>query len=90
MSWEGRPTKYQIERIDVLSRELSDVEKDLADLFANRVPNLDSELNKKKLEAIPTGPVQQADLLPGSADIQRVFGRFFGQPIALIERQDRD
>jgi len=33
------------------------------------------------------GPVQQADLLPGSADLQRAFGRFFGQQLAPIERK---
>ena len=90
MLWEGRPAKYQLERIDVLSRELSDVGKDLAALFASHVPNLDSELDKKKLEAIPVGPVQEADLLPGSADLQRAFGRFFGQRLAPIEREERD
>ena len=58
--------------------------------FASRVPNLDSELGKKKLEAIPVGPVQQADLLPGSADLQRAFGHFFGQQLAPIEREERD
>jgi len=90
MLWEGRPAKYQLERIDVLSRELADVEKDLDGLFASRVPSLDSELGKKKLEAIPVGPVQQADLLPGSADLQRAFGHFFGQQLAPIQREERD
>ena len=90
MLWEGRPAKYQLERIDVLSHELSDVEKDLNDLFTSRVPSLDSELDKKKLEVIPIGPVQQADLSPGSADLQRAFGHFFGQQVAPIEREERD
>src|SRR5207237_9587214 len=54
MSWEGKPPKYQVERIDVLTRELSDVEQELNQLFASKVPGLDSELGKKKLEAIPT------------------------------------
>jgi hypothetical protein len=29
MSWEGRPARYQVERIGTLERELSDVAKDL-------------------------------------------------------------
>jgi hypothetical protein len=29
LSWEGRPARYQVERIDALERELADVEKDI-------------------------------------------------------------
>jgi hypothetical protein len=90
MLWEGRPARYQLDRIDVLSRELSDVEKELHSLFAGRVPALDSELDKKHLESIPTGPVQEAELLPGSADLQRAYGRFFGQQGMLEETEGRE
>jgi hypothetical protein len=29
MGWEGRPARYQVERIDTLRRELEDVKKEL-------------------------------------------------------------
>ena len=29
LSWEGRPARYQLERIEALERELGDVEKEL-------------------------------------------------------------
>jgi photosystem II stability/assembly factor-like uncharacterized protein len=29
MTWEGRPARYQLERVDVLTRELKDVEKEV-------------------------------------------------------------
>jgi uncharacterized protein with LGFP repeats len=29
LSWEGRPARYQVERIDALERELADVEKEI-------------------------------------------------------------
>ena len=33
MSWEGRPARYQVERIEALERELGDVEKELDGLL---------------------------------------------------------
>ena len=90
MLWEGRPGTYQLDRIDVLSHELSDVEKDLDSLFASQVPALDAELGRKKLESIPTGPVQQAELLLRSADLQRGLGLFFGRQAATLERDERE
>jgi len=38
--WEGRPAKYQVERIDVLRRELTDVEKDFKAFVTNEVKPL--------------------------------------------------
>ena len=29
LSWEGRPARYQVERIETLERELADVEKEI-------------------------------------------------------------
>jgi photosystem II stability/assembly factor-like uncharacterized protein len=39
MTWEGRPARYQLERIDVLRRELTDVAKEVDDVL--RSENLD-------------------------------------------------
>jgi hypothetical protein len=53
MSWEGKPHAYQIERIDVLARELSDVRKDFDSLASRELQPLGEELKGRKLEAIP-------------------------------------
>jgi photosystem II stability/assembly factor-like uncharacterized protein len=55
--WEGKPAKYQIERLDALRRELDDVGKEMSAIAANDLKPLDAELRQKKLEPIPTdGP----------------------------------
>lgn len=90
MSWEGRPGKYQLARIDVLDHELSDVEKALNGLFAKSVPGLDAESGAKHLEHIPTAAVLPEEELPSSADLQRAFGMFFGKQMAPVEREERD
>jgi hypothetical protein len=53
MSWEGKPPAYQVERIDVLARELSDVRKDFDSLASRELQPLGEELKSRKLEAIP-------------------------------------
>jgi len=52
--WEGRPAKYQIERIDALRRELDGVKKDFETLATTEVHVLDGELQEHSLPAIPT------------------------------------
>jgi photosystem II stability/assembly factor-like uncharacterized protein len=52
-SWEGRPTKYQLERLDVLRRELTDVETMLATLVTKDARALDGELEQHKLTPLP-------------------------------------
>jgi hypothetical protein len=54
MSWEGRPTRYQIDRLDVLRRELGEAEKGFDRIVASDVKALDSELKGRKLDPIPT------------------------------------
>jgi photosystem II stability/assembly factor-like uncharacterized protein len=90
MAWDGRPTPYQVARIDVLSRELSEVEQQLNKLFDDQVSGLDSELERKKLDTIPTSPVKLADAALSSADLERGFGMFFGKEFASPEREERD
>ena len=51
-SWEGRPTKYQLDRLDVLKHELDDVQKDFDTFVSKDVRALDAELKVKKLEPI--------------------------------------
>ncbi len=75
MGWDGRPTRYQLARVDALSRELGDVRKDFEAVVAKEVPAIDGALKKRGLEPIPTsGPVG------GVADLDRAHG---GKPVAL-------
>jgi hypothetical protein len=53
-SWEGRPARYQTDRIEALRRELADVGKEFEAIASQDVPPLDEELRKRKLEPIPT------------------------------------
>jgi photosystem II stability/assembly factor-like uncharacterized protein len=52
-SWEGRPAKYQVDRVDVLARELGDAAKELDGVVAKDVRALDKELEQHKLTPIP-------------------------------------
>jgi photosystem II stability/assembly factor-like uncharacterized protein len=52
-NWEGRPAKYQLERINVLRRELTDVEKLVETIVTKDARALDDELKKHKLEPLP-------------------------------------
>jgi hypothetical protein len=61
MSWEGKPAKYQLARIDTLKRELADVEKEFSKVVAADVPPIDEELKKRKLQPIPTAETAEAD-----------------------------
>jgi photosystem II stability/assembly factor-like uncharacterized protein len=66
LRWEGKPAGYQVERIDVLKKELEEVRGEFEALVTSEVRPLDSELRKRKLEPIPStvGVSAQADL-PG-------------------------
>jgi hypothetical protein len=52
-NWEGRPAKYQLERIDVLRRELTDVDKLVEAIVTKDARALDDELKQHKLEPMP-------------------------------------
>jgi hypothetical protein len=54
VAWEGRPTRYQLERIDVLRRELTEVSREVDATFATDVRALDADLKSRKLDPIPT------------------------------------
>ncbi len=53
LGWEGRPARYQVERIDALRRELDDIAKEFTDVVAKGIVPLNEELSKKGLAAIP-------------------------------------
>jgi hypothetical protein len=52
MSWEGRPTPYQLARIDTLKRELSDVKDEYDQLLRKELSPLNERLTKRKLTPI--------------------------------------
>ncbi len=53
-SWEGKPARYQVERIDALARELADVSKELGAIVSGELPALDAELKSRGMAPIPT------------------------------------
>jgi len=52
LGWEGKPTNYQVERVEVLRRQLEDVAKELDTLIAEKVRPIDEELVGRKLEPV--------------------------------------
>jgi photosystem II stability/assembly factor-like uncharacterized protein len=54
LGWEGRPAKYQVERLEVIRRELAEVAAELETIVAQDLRPLDAELKSRKLEPIPT------------------------------------
>ena len=52
-SHEGKPPKYQVDRVATLRRELTDVSKALADIITTDARPLDKQLENKKLKPIP-------------------------------------
>jgi hypothetical protein len=62
VGWEGRPARYQVDRIAALSRELEDVTKEVDAVVANDVKAIDGELRSRKLDPIPTNASPAAEL----------------------------
>jgi hypothetical protein len=51
--WEGRPARYKLDRLDVLRRELGDVEKTVDAIVGKDARTLDDELKQHKLAPLP-------------------------------------
>ena len=52
LSYEGRPADYQLQRIDVLTSELADVESAFQGVLKAELPAANAALRKKKRAAI--------------------------------------
>ncbi|HEU4730671.1 MAG TPA: hypothetical protein VFT22_22405, partial [Kofleriaceae bacterium] len=65
--WEGRPARYKLERIDVLRRELGDVDKTVAAIVTKDARALDDELKQRKLSPLP-----QLSALDGSGALDQL------------------
>lgn len=62
--WEGKPARYQVERIGVLARELEDARRDYDTLVAKDVSKLSEELVQRKLGPIAIAPSPDGDGQP--------------------------
>ena len=52
VSYEGRPSRTQVERTEALARELADIERDFDAWTAKEMASLNSALAKKKMEPV--------------------------------------
>ncbi|HXY24326.1 MAG TPA: hypothetical protein VEI73_06725 [Candidatus Acidoferrum sp.] len=52
LNYEGRPTDYQVGRIDSLKKELGDVVTEFEGLITKELPGVNKSLTQKKLETI--------------------------------------
>jgi len=52
LNYEGRPTDYQVARIDSLKKELGDVDAEFDNLAAKELPAVNKSLAQKKLHPI--------------------------------------
>src|SRR5437868_15016331 len=66
-TWEGRPGRYQVERIGALKRELEDARREFDGVVASEVRAVNDELRSRKMDPIPTEAP-----LPGAASVDRV------------------
>jgi photosystem II stability/assembly factor-like uncharacterized protein len=62
--YEGRPTQTQVVQADTLARKLADVMKEFDAWITKELPNINSELTKRKLETIK--PLEKADWKPAN------------------------
>ena len=53
MRFEGRPGRYQLERLDALTREEAEVGAELAAVEAGDIAAINTALGQRKLELIP-------------------------------------
>jgi hypothetical protein len=66
--WEGRPAKYQVDRIDALKKELADVDATLKTLATKDARAFDAELKAHQLDPLPA----LSQLVPKPAPLDRI------------------
>src|SRR5262249_38557460 len=78
LSYEGKPGVYQIDYIDTLKRELSDLTKEFDQLLAKDLPALNESLKSKGHQPIPAPSprIGAAEVTNGSAGSMGDAGRF--------------
>lgn len=73
MSYDGKPSDYQLARIDTLARELGDVEKQFADFEKTDLPKANATLKSDKLPAIAVPAAAPAQDGGGSAEAAKAY-----------------
>jgi photosystem II stability/assembly factor-like uncharacterized protein len=58
LGWEGRPARYQVERVETLERELADVNRDFESFATSELAPINTELQKRNAAAIPLPHIQ--------------------------------
>jgi len=91
--YEGRPAKYKLDRIDVLRRELGDVEKTVEVIVTKDARTLDDELKQHKLQPLPA--LSALDRAPGEHDAlvlhcAATSGRDCGDDDEAVATEERD
>jgi hypothetical protein len=66
VNWEGKPAKYQLERIDVLKRELDEVKGEFNTFATQKIRPVNEALQQRKLDPIPTAPTSVSAAASGS------------------------
>ena len=92
---EERPTPYHLERVNVLERELKEVEDEFAQLVATQVAELNTAFAVRKIAAIDVSVVEAPDVEakggPAAALATGLVGlRYYGSYEALGARGARD
>jgi photosystem II stability/assembly factor-like uncharacterized protein len=78
MSWEGRPTAYQLARIDVLQAELAQVSGEFATFLKSELPHLNDGLTGRGLPRIEVPDiVSVTESALRSADVQAAYRAAF-------------
>jgi hypothetical protein len=62
--WEGRPAGYLVERVDVLRRELREVQDAFESLAHGELREVSDQLRKRSLQPIPTDATTALEPLP--------------------------
>ena len=92
--WEGRPAPYQLDRLDVLRRELGDAGTQFDTLVAKDIRSLDGELQQHKLAPIAVSAVDRdEDADPVAFECIATMGKKCGDAAAGVATErdnDRD
>ena len=82
--WEGKPAKYQLDALDALRRELTDVDKTVAAIVGTDARALDNELKQHQLQPLPG--LSSLDRAPGPDQLALHCVATMGQDCGRDER----
>lgn len=73
MSYDGKPSDYQLARIDTLARELGDIEKQFDDFAKSQLPKANAALKADQLPPITVPAAAPAQDSGGSAETAKAY-----------------